>query len=111
MTRYSRIISKGAVLLGVICAAHFARAQEIRFNRDIRPIMSETCFKCHGPATHKAGLRLDIREQALKPLESKATPIVPDKPEQSEIIRRIFSTDDDELMPPPKSHKTLTAEQ
>lgn len=97
--------------LGIALFASLGQAQEVRFNRDIRPIMSETCFKCHGPGTHKAGLRLDIREQALKPLESKATPIVPGKPDQSEIIRRVFTDDEDDLMPPPKSHKVLTPEQ
>ena len=108
-------ISFLAVALTALITTPLASAQDIppqvRFNRDIRPIMSETCFKCHGPAVHKAGLRLDLREQALRPLESKATPIVPGKPDQSEIIRRVFSDDDDELMPPAKSHKTLTPEQ
>jgi hypothetical protein len=92
-------------------AAGAQPAPQVSFNRDVRPIMSETCFKCHGPGTHKAGLRLDIREQALKPLESKATPIIPGKPDQSEIIRRVFTDDEDDLMPPPKSHKVLTPEQ
>ncbi|MGH7135777.1 MAG: DUF1549 domain-containing protein, partial [Pirellulales bacterium] len=84
---------------------------QVRFNRDIRPIMSDTCFKCHGPATRKAGLRLDLREEAIKPAESGATPIVPGKPDQSEAVRRVFAADEDEVMPPPEAHKALTAEQ
>jgi hypothetical protein len=87
-----------------------AAPQEVRFNRDIRPIMSDTCFKCHGPGTRKADLRLDLREVALK--ESGGTaPIVPGKPDESEAIRRVLSTDPDEIMPPSDSGKTLTPEQ
>src|SRR3954468_22877667 len=98
------------LVFALVAMAWGARA-EVGFNRDVRPIMSETCFKCHGPATRKAGLRLDVREGALRPLESKKVPIVPGRAGESEIIRRIFSTDDDELMPPPKSHKVLTEAQ
>lgn len=80
----------------------------IEFNRDIRSILSENCFACHGPdkSHRKAGLRLDIREAALE----KAA-IVPGKPEESELIARIFSDTTDEVMPPPLSHKTLTPAQ
>jgi hypothetical protein len=83
---------------------------EVGFNRDIRPIMSDTCFRCHGPDKNArmANLRLDIREQALKPTESGKTPIVPGKPEESEIVRRVFSEDATQIMPPEFSHKTLT---
>ena len=81
---------------------------EISFNRDIRPILSDKCFYCHGnDASHrKAKLRLDRREDAL---ERKA--FVPGKPEESEIIQRLHATAPDEVMPPPDSHKTLTAAQ
>ena len=80
----------------------------ISFNRDVRPILSENCFYCHGfdPSHREADLRLDTLEGAL---EGKA--IVPGKPEESEIIKRIYSTDPDEVMPVPKSHRMLTAEQ
>ena len=86
---------------------------KVQFNRDIRPIFSDTCFHCHGfdAKTREAGLRLDIREEALKKTESDALPIVPGHPEKSEIITRIFAEDEDELMPPVKSHKPLTKEQ
>jgi hypothetical protein len=86
-------------------------AEPVRFNRDIRPIMANTCFKCHGPAKHEAGLRLDDRGQATKAADSGETPIVPGQPDQSELVRRIFAADESERMPPPDSRKTLSAEQ
>jgi Protein of unknown function (DUF1553)/Protein of unknown function (DUF1549)/Planctomycete cytochrome C len=85
----------------------------VSFNRDIRPILSNTCFLCHGPdkSSRKAGLRLDLREDATKKTKSGILPIVPGKPEESEIIRRIFATDKYEVMPPPDAHKDLSAQQ
>jgi hypothetical protein len=83
----------------------------VSFNRDIRPIMSGTCFRCHGPdaGSRMAGMRLDIREEALKP-KAHGTPIVPGDPANSEVVQRIFATDG-RIMPPPSVHKELTAEQ
>src|SRR5262247_447599 len=99
----------------VISAALFSSiAQaEISFNRDIRPIMSDTCFRCHGPDKNArmADLRLDIREEALKRTSSGNTPIVPGKPEESEIVRRVFAADASQIMPPEFAHKTLTQAQ
>src|SRR4051812_30508763 len=89
-----------------IVAGATASAQ-VEFNRDIRPILSETCFKCHGPAARKGGFRLDLREEALKPAKTGARPIVEGKPDESELIKRVFSTSEDEVMPPPNAHKTL----
>lgn len=85
----------------------------VQFNRDIRPILSDNCFPCHGPDKSKrdSGLRLDLREEAVKPAESGDTAIVPGKPEMSELIARIFATDDDVRMPPRESHKKLTTAQ
>src|SRR5256885_17208745 len=80
-------------------AAPAAKAgTEIRFNRDIRPILSDSCFTCHGPDKNnrKAKLRLDDREVAL----SKGA-IVPGDVEKSEVVRRLFTTDPDDQMPPP----------
>ncbi len=90
-----------------------AHAEPVRFNRDIRPIMSDTCFHCHGfdAKTREAGLRLDLRAEALKKAESGEIPIVPGRPDESEIIRRIFAEDKDDLMPPVKAHKELTVAQ
>ncbi len=83
-------------------------ASELKFNRDVRPILSEHCFACHGPdsASRKADLRLDRRAEAL---EHGA--IVPSKPDDSELIRRVFSGDYDDVMPPPETKRTLTSEQ
>src|SRR5580765_8314665 len=68
-----------------------ASGDRISFNRDVRPIMSDTCFRCHGPDRNArmAGLRLDIRDEALKPTASGAVPIVPGDVERSAIVQRI----------------------
>ncbi|MCI0739672.1 MAG: PSD1 and planctomycete cytochrome C domain-containing protein [Gemmataceae bacterium] len=88
-----------------------AQAAAVTFNRDILPILAQNCFICHGPSEQKAGLRLDQRASALKATRSGATPIVPGKPADSELVRRIFSDDSSDRMPPPKSKKSLTAAQ
>src|SRR6185503_13471090 len=82
------------------------------FNRDIRPILSENCFQCHGfdEKARQAELRLDVAESALAKRDS-ATPIVPGRPEESEVWRRITSADESEMMPPPDSHRVLKPEQ
>src|ERR1051325_4853892 len=82
-----------------------ATARDLSYNRDVRPILSDNCFYCHGPdGNHrKAKLRLDVREDALK---SEA--FVPGKPEESELVRRIFTEDKDDHMPPLDSAKKLT---
>ncbi|MCU0704045.1 MAG: DUF1553 domain-containing protein [Fimbriiglobus sp.] len=82
---------------------------KLQYNRDVRPILAENCFACHGPdsASRKAKLRLDQRDAAI---ESEA--FVPGKPDESEFVKRLFlKDDDDKRMPPPKSHKDLTAAQ
>ena len=100
------------ILIGTVMLVTAARA-EVSFNRDIRPIMSDTCFRCHGPDKNArmAELRLDIREDAVKPAGSGKTPIIPGKPEESEVIRRIFSVEASQIMPPEFAHKTLTQSQ
>ena len=82
--------------------------QKIRYNRDIRPIFAENCLLCHGPDKNrrKAKLRLDERDIAV---EKEA--IVPGKPEQSLLVRHVFATNADDIMPPPATRKTLTAEE
>jgi mono/diheme cytochrome c family protein len=84
------------------------RAGMVQYNRDIRPILNDNCFACHGQDVNKraADLRLDVRENAL---EKNA--LVPGKPDESTMLLRILSTDENEVMPPPSSHKTLTQEQ
>ena len=80
----------------------------VGYNRDIRPILSDNCFACHGPDRNKrkAKLRLDDRDIAL---DKKA--IIPGKAADSEMIHRIFSTDPEKQMPPPESNKKLTEAQ
>src|SRR3954449_6761763 len=100
---------KGWVI--ALAAAACAHA-EVSFNRDIRPIMAETCFRCHGPdkSSRMAGMRLDIRDEALKPTRSGVTPIVPGDPDKSAIIQRIFAAGA-RVMPPSAIHKELTPAQ
>jgi len=85
----------------------------VDFNRDIRPIITENCFKCHGPddGARKAKLRFDLRAEALKPAKSGQIAIVPGAPEKSELIARVTAADLDDRMPPAKTGKTLTANQ
>ena len=82
-----------AVLLALTASA--AAQDKLQYNRDVRPILAENCFACHGPdsAARKADLRLDQRQVAVD-----ATAIVPGKPDESELLRRVLSTDADEMM-------------
>jgi hypothetical protein len=103
------------LLLAASATTQLAAAPDdaVSFNRDIRPIMSDTCFHCHGfdAKSRKGQLRLDIRAEALKAGKSGAIAIVPGKPDDSEIIKRIFATDPDDVMPNKEAHKTLTPAQ
>ena len=94
----------------ILPAPSWLRAAEpIDFNRDIRPIFSETCFQCHGPdeKARKADLRMDLPEDAYKERDG-IVPIVPGNLQKSDAWTRIISEDKDEMMPPPKSHLTLS---
>ena len=84
----------------------------MQFNRDIRPILAENCFYCHGPdpGTRKAGLRLDREEGFFAPHDDGPA-IVKGKPDESPLFQRLLSKDTDEMMPPPKSHHVLKAPQ
>ena len=86
--------------------------EKVQFNRDIRPLLSDKCFYCHGPDKNhrEADRRLDLREEALKEHEGIRA-IVPGKPEASELVTRIFAADPDDVMPPPKAHKDITPAQ
>lgn len=99
-----------ALLLGIVQVAQGAD-DTVRFNRDIRPILSDHCFACHGPdaAQRQADLRLDL-ESAAKGQDGTG-PIVPGKRDESELFRRISSDDPDERMPPAESGKKLTGAQ
>ncbi|MDG1894484.1 MAG: PSD1 and planctomycete cytochrome C domain-containing protein [Fuerstiella sp.] len=89
------------------------KATEIEFNRDVRPILSNHCFTCHGPdtATREAGLRLDSRDAALKEADSGKSAIVPGNVDASEVYRRIMSDDPDVRMPPVGGPKQLDDKQ
>jgi len=91
-----------------VSAAEVPLPEKIEYNRDVRPILSDNCFYCHGndPSHRKAKLRLDIRDEALL-----KEAFIPGKPEESELVARLFSDDEDELMPPAESHKKLTDSQ
>jgi hypothetical protein len=104
-----------AVLMSIAAgAASVGQAADrpIDFNRDIRPILSDTCFHCHGPdpETREAGLRLDVQAAILEDRGGFAA-VVPGKPDASEMIVRITTDDEFTRMPPPDSEKHLTAEQ
>ncbi|HLF93333.1 MAG TPA: DUF1549 domain-containing protein, partial [Planctomycetota bacterium] len=83
---------------------------KVQFNRDIRPILSDTCVQCHGPSAQvrKGNLRLDTRESAFAPAESGKTALVPGDLKKSELWHRISTSDPEEKMPPRKSGKKLT---
>jgi hypothetical protein len=103
-----RIPSCLTALALLVTASSAVRADDkLQYNRDIRPILAENCFACHGPdsASRKAGLRLDKRDAAIE-----AGAIAPGKPGESELVRRI-GADGKEHMPPAATKKTLTAGQ
>lgn len=96
-------------VLGVLAiVSSTLAAGKLEYNRDVRPILADACFACHGPdsAARKGDLRLDLRDAAVK-----AGAIVPGNPDKSSVIARIHSMDKSELMPPPKTNKVLTAGQ
>jgi mono/diheme cytochrome c family protein len=95
-------------LAAILGASEARAADKVEYNRDIRPILMENCFACHGPdsAARKAKLRLDHRDAAIQ-----AEAFVPGKPAESELVRRITANNLKERMPPPQAHKTLTAAQ
>ncbi len=101
------------VLLFLATIPLAAQPRPVEFNRDIRPIMSDTCFRCHGPdkSSRMANLRLDLRAEAIKPLKNGTAPIVPGDPERSAIIKRIFAPNAALRMPPQYAHKELTEAQ
>src|SRR5438105_6719444 len=89
------------------------KSPPVDFNREIRPILTENCFKCHGPdpGARKAGLRFDVRAEALKPVKSGAVPIVPGAPEKSAMVARITASDSQKRMPPAQTGKKLSSTQ
>ena len=102
----------GFVSLAVLLGAELAHADAPNFSREILPILSENCFHCHGQdaKARKADLRLDVEAEAKKPIDGNF-PVMTGKSAQSEIMKRMLSTDPDEVMPPPKSNRKVTKEQ
>ncbi len=114
-SRGTTATSAGRILVVVamwLCSIDAMADTRIDFSREIRPILSQNCFFCHGPdeKARQADLRLDVEDDAKRNLGGTSV-IVPGKPDESELIRRIESTDEDEVMPPPKLHKVVTPEQ
>src|SRR5213595_3241935 len=105
MFRWSSLLGICALLPVALDAQE---PRKIEFNRDIRPILSDNCFLCHGPDKNarKAKMRLDVREEALAKEAFK-----PGKADESELVKRVFSKDEDETMPPPESKKKLSDAQ
>lgn len=103
----------GAFFLALLSPAFAGAEAAPDFNREVRPILSHYCFKCHGPdeKARKAKLRLDLREHAVGPAKSGDPAIVPGDLAKSELLHRINSTDEDEQMPPPSTKKQLSAAQ
>ena len=101
-------------LLATICAcASAASADEaVQFNRDIRPLLSDNCFQCHGPdpAQRQADLRLDVEASAKRSVDG-VSPVVPGDLQASSLHQRITSSDPEERMPPPGSGKQLSADE
>ena len=89
------------------------RLLAVDFNQEVRPILAQHCFACHGMDEHsrKAKLRLDLPESAHGKGKSRELAIVAGQPDKSELVRRIFSHDADELMPPPESNRKVTPAQ
>ncbi len=106
------MLSRLPLFVLLLPAAVGAAAEPVQFNRDIRPILSENCFYCHGqdPKHREADLRLDGREEALRDLGGYAA-IVPGQPEKSEVLARLRSHNKDDVMPPPKTNKHITPAQ
>ena len=116
-TNFSVYLFVAFVLVAIVCTnlarPGFAQAEAVSFNRDIRPILSEHCFRCHGfdESHREADLRLDLFEQATSELDSGVTAIVPGDLDASELITRILSDDEADIMPPPEMDKPLSPKQ
>src|SRR5437667_9206609 len=105
-----------SVAAGTVLAATKDKASAtytVQFNRDIRAILSDNCFACHGPDENKrkAKLHFDTKEGAFAKTKAGDYAIVPGNIKESKLVERITSKDPDEIMPPPKSGKKLTAQQ
>jgi hypothetical protein len=105
----NRLASCTSIWIAIMTAGTARAAEPVSFTRDVRPILSNNCYKCHGPddAARMSEVRLDTPE-GLFSLTGEITPVVPRQLNASELYRRITAVDGDERMPPPDSHKTLS---
>jgi hypothetical protein len=112
MNRLGTLVLCFAAVCAAARPADDRAPSKLEYNRDVRPILSDKCFKCHGPDSpaRKSDLRLDLRDSALAEHDSGRA-IIPGNPEQSELVRRIQSTDADDQMPPPKSNLRLSKDE
>ncbi len=112
MSRHRLFISWFAAAFLALTHPASAAGEAVDFDRDVRPILSNHCFQCHGPdeANRKAKLRLDVREAAIDGSKGDAA-IVPGRPGESLALQRIISDDPDEVMPPAKANKNLSKRQ
>lgn len=111
--RMSRRRTSTTCLVVLTCLCLPVARAAVDFTREVQPILAEHCFHCHGfdAQDRKGGLRLDVRDAALKGGRSEARAVVPGDPQTSELIQRILSPHADEVMPPPDENKALTAAQ
>ncbi len=108
-----RLPSFNLAVAAYLLVAAAPAAERVQFNRDIRPIFSDTCYACHGPDENKikGKLRLDSLDAARKGGKSGEPAITPGHPEKSEVMKRLLTADADEHMPPAEFHKVLTKDQ
>jgi hypothetical protein len=102
-----KFVSLAVCVFVTVCVAEVrAAGAKLSYNKDVRPILADTCFKCHGPdsAARKGDLRIDKRDDAMAVIK-------PGKPEDSEFFKRLLSKDPEEVMPPPATKKVLKPEQ
>jgi len=113
MFHAARRLAWAACFAGLLPMALAAAPAPVDFNREVRPILSEHCYACHGPdeGKRKAGLRLDRQEDAFKALKSGDHALVAGDPQKSTLVGRILTQDPDEHMPPPSFGKPLAADQ
>ena len=106
-------VRRSSILVLLAAASTLLAEERVEFNRDIRPIFSDTCFACHGPdeAKTKGKLRLDSLEAARRGGKSGDPAIVPGHPERSAVMKRLLTTDADDHMPPAEFHKVLSKDQ
>ena len=112
------LVCAAAAIVGLSASAQVRQPRpsnpvRVDFNWQIRPLLSDRCFRCHGPdaSKRKKKLRLDTREGAVKDIGDGWWVVKPGDPSSSELIRRINSDFEDDVMPPPESHLTLSADE